>query len=119
MVTTNPMKQFTSVVSDSTVTFFEGTARIGDALKPFDGASLPFSSMTNLQNTGWQNVLIYLSQKDSSATGVDMTSIPGAVSTSQITAVYPSMPDSSGYPLGVFTFHNDGTALFLVSQRGV
>lgn len=121
MLTTNPGRQFGSAVADSTVTYFGGTARIGNSLRPFAGARMAFSSMTALGDgtPGWQNVLLYLSQADSSASGLDMAASASSVAASRLAAAYPSMPDSNGFPLGVFLFHSDGTAVTLEAQQGI
>ena len=121
MLTTNVLNQFVSDVSDSTVTVRGGAARIGASLAPFDGASTTFALMTALGDgtPGWQNVMLYLSMADATATGLDMTRSASPVSSSRIRTALPVMSDPNGFPLGLFLFHNDGTATELVDHRGV
>lgn len=112
MLTTNALKSFAMDVYDSTVVIRGGAARIGTILASFDGASIAFPAMTTLGDgtTGWQNVMLFLSMADATATGLDMTRALSAVSSTQLGTHLPSMSDPNGFPLGIFLFHNDGTA---------
>ena len=106
MLSTFTTNKFGIIVSDTTVSVAAGAARIGNTLLPFNGAVTTFNSMVNFGGDAhsYQNVLLYLEQADSTASGVDMTQVASDTTTNSLAVQFPSMPDSSGFPLAMFTF---------------
>ena len=98
----------------SNVSALPGVARVGDTLVQFQGAALTYTDMcvfdTNIDR--YQNVLLYLCRGADG--GVDMTRAVSDVAGSQRALTLPNMIDSSGYPLGMFTFYKqDATTIDL------
>jgi len=104
-------------ISDSTVIFSPTTARIGYALMPYSGGTVTFTSATDLVGApGYQNTLLYLSKNPS--VSLNMSRSSSAVVSTQVALTNPTMSDSTGYPMGLFTFYSaDGTSIQLVDYR--
>ena len=107
-------------VSDSTVVFGSGAAFLNSALVPFSGATTTFTQMVDTSAASvYQNVLMYLQMEDMTSTGIDMTKSVSATTSSQLTLEYPTMINSNGFPLGIFTFFHDGTNPSLVTYSSI
>lgn len=122
MFQTSSNNQFASIVSGSVVTVLPGTARINNAVIPFDGTSMPVASISGLYGhpNQYQSALLYLEVPDMTATGVDMTSVLSGLSPSITGIIPPQMPNANGFPVGVYTFYTaDGVTSQLVSYNGV
>jgi hypothetical protein len=116
MLNTTASLQFQIDITDTTVAISSGTARIGNSLYPFMGARTTFANMIEFgpsDSSKYQNILLYLSARSSAPNLTSSWSVP-ASNIAQLNN--PSMPDSSGFPLSLFTLYSpDGTQAFLVS----
>jgi hypothetical protein len=121
MLTTTLRNHFDILAGSSSVTFFPATARIGNALVPFDGTVAAFRGMTGLSTgtPGYQNVLMYLEMSDTTSVKPDMTGSVSSIVSTPAGLTYPSMPVSTTFPVGLFTFQSDGTTVQLISIKGV
>jgi len=124
MLSTFTTNKFGVIISDSTVSILAGAARIGDTLVPFDGAVTTFNSMASfagpVDSGTYQNVLLYLEKIDSTASAVDMTRVVSDTTNNALMLTFPTMPDSSGFPLAMFTFKsNDGVTPIFQSYTSI
>ena len=120
MLKTTNRSHFDIQITDSTVTFFQGTARILDTLVPFTGTSRTFPQMSSLTGiVGYQNTLMYLTMTDTSTMAPDMTQVQSPIVSSQVALTYPAMPDSSGFPVALFTFQSDATTIQNISYQSI
>lgn len=103
-------------VNDATVTILGGTALLANSLVPWTGMQTQLKNISTFDGTtGWQNVLLYL-YNDSTSTGPSMNYSYSDIAPSQVALDFPSMIDSNGQPLSLFTFQStSGTDTTLMS----
>jgi hypothetical protein len=108
MLTTTGFKNFGFEISDTTISVLPGTARVGDKLLEFDGTQVLFDNVTyfGAEINSYQNTLFYLNNVGDLA---DMSQVRSDVTSSYESLDIPALPDSSGYPLGLFTFYKDAS----------
>lgn len=106
-----------SVIIDGTVASVQpGLAVLGNALVPWNGAREPLENIVTFtgDSSVFKNSLMYLKQGNPPDTTYAMSS----ESSNYQALGWPSMPDSSGMPLAVFTFYtSDGVTPQLISYR--
>ena len=120
MLTTTKSTNFGIEIQDSTVSILPGTARIGNKLYPFTGTRTTYSQMLSFGPTDvdkYQNILLYLNDP----TGMPNLDSAASLPVSSLADLnIPAMPDSSGFPLSLFTFLSpDGTKATLVSYTAI
>jgi len=116
MITTFANNQFSVYVDGTTASIQPGTALLGNALMPWNGMRVPFGSIVSFSGTAdrYVNSLLYLTP----GTPPDMTHVLSAESASQLSVGWPSMSDSTSFPLAVFTFStSDGVTPQLITYR--
>lgn len=105
MLTTTSIRNFELEITDSTYVFLPGTARIGNTLMPWNGTTGQLGTIPSfvgaLDANKFKNCLLYL--YDSSGM-TDMTVSRSDATSNLQDLSFPSMQDSSGYPLTMMTF---------------
>lgn len=112
-------------VSDSTVSVFPGTARIGNKTLPYRGGQKLFSEIVDfgVDTSSYQYAALFLQEFSGTA---DLTSVVSSTADKTTGLVVPELPSDSSnpyapvHPVGLFTFYTaDGTDVDLVSYSRV
>lgn len=112
-------------VSDTTVSVFPGTARIGNKTLPYRGGRIQFSNMVDfgVDTSKYQYSSLFLQEFGGTA---DLTSTVSSTADSTMELIVPDLPSDSSnpyapvHPLGLFAFYSpDGTDVDLISYSKV
>lgn len=115
MLTTTGFRNFGFEVSDTTISVLPGAAQVGNKLLQFDGTQVLFDNVTQFgaEINSYQNTLFYLQNVGDLA---DMSQVRSDVTSSYESLDIPSIPiDSSGHPLGLFSFYKDSSDVSVYS----
>ena len=111
------------IVDSTTVHIFQGAARVGNTVMPYQGGRISFSEMSDLISSGavkYQNSLLYIQNTGGAP---DMTTARSTKVSSQSSLTLPVLPTDSSHPyspthpIGLFTFYSpDSTQINLINQ---
>lgn len=121
MVETNSRDTLNFDVTDSTVSVYGATVRLGNDIREFRGGQIQLSDMTNPFGVGYQYSVLCLTAFNGTA---DFTSVYSDVTSSVRALNFPTLPiDGTDYsslkPLGLFTLYTDSSGVELVSYSKV